>query len=169
MSQIWHHSRWCCLWFSTTVIPKNLIKWLLESYKLEQHFVNCFWKYTLPPNDSTWHLPQGTGPLDTLHRYIPTTRHLVTLRWVLLRMMSWLGHAFCITGPLLRESTGHQWIPLTQGQWCGALMLLALTSCWTNIEDVCALRCHGAYVMLLHQCWYHLILPIPYRVSSLAL
>ena len=48
---------------------------------------------------------------------------------------SWNRNAFCITGPLLEESSSHwwfpsqrasddQWIPLTKGQWCGTLMVL---------------------------------------------
>ena len=32
------------------------------------------------------------------------------------------GNTFRVTSPLWEESTGHRWIPLTKGQWRGALM-----------------------------------------------
>ena len=35
---------------------------------------------------------------------------------------SWHGINFRITGPLWGESTGHRWIPLAQGQSCGAMI-----------------------------------------------
>ena len=37
-------------------------------------------------------------------------------------MTSSNGNIFRVTGPLCGEFTGHRWIPLTKGQWRGALM-----------------------------------------------
>ena len=37
-------------------------------------------------------------------------------------MTSSNGNIFRVTGPLCGEFTGHRWIPLTKGQWHGALM-----------------------------------------------
>ena len=64
-------------------------------------------------------------------------------------MMSWHGSTFHIAGPLWGESTDHQWIPLTKGQWCGALMFplfLAWTNCWTNNRVPGDLRCLNTHV-----------------------
>ena len=44
--------------------------------------------------------------------------------WKQYMMISWHGNAFRITGPLWGVSTGHKRIPLTKGQWCGALIFL---------------------------------------------
>ena len=41
-------------------------------------------------------------------------------------MMTWHGNVFHITGPFRWKSTGHWWIPLIKGQWCGALMFSLL-------------------------------------------
>ena len=63
------------------------------------------------------------------------------------KMTSWYANAFCITGPLRGESTGHRWIPLTKSQWCSTLifpLMLAWTSCWTNSRVTSDLRDHDA-------------------------
>ena len=62
-------------------------------------------------------------------------------------MMSWHGFTFWITGPLWEESTSNQWIPLTNGQQCRALML-AWTSCWANGRFASDLD------VLMHK-WHH--------------
>ena len=49
---------------------------------------------------------------------------------LLCMMTSLNGNIFRVTGPLLRESTGHRWIPL-KGQWRRALMF-SLICPWTN-------------------------------------
>ena len=51
-------------------------------------------------------------------------------------VMTWkrLSHDL-MTRSLWEESTGHMWIPLTTGQWCGALMNsfnVSLNTFWTN-------------------------------------
>ena len=64
---------------------------------------------------------------------------------------SWNGNDFCITGPLWRESTSHQWIPftITKGQWCSPfLFMLAWTSCWTNTWVASDLRYHDPHMTL---------------------
>ena len=48
------------------------------------------------------------------------------------------------------KSTGHQWIPLTKGQWCITLIflwLLTWTSCGTYSWVAHDLRCHITHVM----------------------
>ena len=47
-------------------------------------------------------------------------------------MTSWHGNALHITGPLWGESTGHRWIPLTKGQWCGFSLMLG----WKAVEQI---------------------------------
>ena len=57
----------------------------------------------------------------------------VPIQWDVIR---W-NHAFCLTGPLSGESTGHRWCYLQKSRQCGTLtyvLLLAWTSCWTNIS-----------------------------------
>ena len=49
-------------------------------------------------------------------------------------MTSSNGIIFHVNVPLWGESTGHWWIPLTEGRWRGLLILLLLliwTNCWT--------------------------------------
>ena len=44
---------------------------------------------------------------------------------------------FRITDPVWRESTGHRWIPLTQGQWCGKGFHIVTSSCWgKNVSQI---------------------------------
>ena len=47
-------------------------------------------------------------------------------------MTSWHGNACHITGLLWWESTGHQWISLTKGQWCRPLMGSGVACLATN-------------------------------------
>ena len=57
-------------------------------------------------------------------------------------MMSSTWNIFCVTGPLWGEFTGHRWIPLTKGQWRGALMfslICAWTNGWANHRDTITL------------------------------
>ena len=52
------------------------------------------------------------------------------------------GNIFHVTGPLCGEFTGHRWIPLTIGQWRGALifsLICAWTNGWVNNWDAIAL------------------------------
>ena len=56
-------------------------------------------------------------------------------------VVSWWRRVILL-GPLWGESTGHQWIPITKGQACGALMsswLLVWISCWYAVEWKCHL------------------------------
>ena len=65
-------------------------------------------------------------------------------------VMTWKRFPYC--WPLWGESTGHEWILLTNGQWWGSLMiclLLGWTSCWTKSWVVGNSRHHYAHVMLL--------------------
>ena len=64
--------------------------------------------------------------------------------------MAWkfFPHYWCFA----RGSTEHWGIPLTHGQWSGAVMLpllLAWTSCWKNSPAVSDLGCHDAQAMLM--------------------
>ena len=55
---------------------------------------------------------------------------------------------FRFTGPLWGESISHRWIPVTRGQWHGALLfylICAWTNGWENDRDVSDLRRHGAH------------------------
>ena len=68
-------------------------------------------------------------------------------------MTSSNGNSFRVTGPLLGESNGHRWIPLTK-PWRGDLMfslVCAWTKDWTNNRDAGHLRCHRApcYVSIM--------------------
>ena len=49
------------------------------------------------------------------------------------------GHIFRVTGLLWGESTGDRWIPLTNGQWRGALMssLMYAWTQWLNKQWTC--------------------------------
>ena len=60
----------------------------------------------------------------------------------------WIGSAFRITGHLWWESTDDRWIPLTKGQWCGALvfsLMSAWSNCWTNKRVSSELRFLGSH------------------------
>ena len=63
-------------------------------------------------------------------------------------MTSSNGNIFRVTGHLYREFTGHRWIPLHKGQWCGTLvfsMIWARTNGWVNNRGAGDLRCHRAH------------------------
>ena len=53
-----------------------------------------------------------------------------------------------ITDLLWGESTGHRWIPITKGQWCGAQMP-AWTLCRTNRREAWELKCLDAHLTSL--------------------
>ena len=68
-------------------------------------------------------------PVNSPHKW-PVTRKMFPFDDVIMnhmyrhvRMSSWCGNAFWVTGILYGESTDHPWIPHTKDQWCGALML----------------------------------------------
>ena len=48
--------------------------------------------------------------------------HILNLVKVYFHNASSNGSIFRVSGPLCGEFTGHRWIPLTKGQWRGALM-----------------------------------------------
>ena len=66
---------------------------------------------------------------------------------------SWHGNAFRITAFLWGGSTGHQWIPLTKGQWCPFYVFFVVVprSYLTNTRVACDLRRPDAHVMLLYE------------------
>ena len=66
---------------------------------------------------------------------------------------SWHGNAFRITAFLWGGSTGHQWIPLTKGQWCPFYVFFVVVprSYLTNTRIACDLRRPDAHVMLLYE------------------
>ena len=79
--------------------------------------------------------------------------------------------AFRVAGPLWGESIGQRWIPLTEGQWCRALMF-SLMYVWTNgwIKSVVAgdLRCFDGHMTSLWWCilydcfhWHPAIIQFP--------
>ena len=52
--------------------------------------------------------------------------------------MSRHGDTLRITGPLWGESTGHRWIPLAKGQWCGPMMF-SLLFAQQAVQQTCEL------------------------------
>ena len=63
-------------------------------------------------------------------------------------MTSSNGNIFRVTGLLCGEFTGHQWIPLTKGQWRGALifsLICAWINAWVNNREAGNLRRHRAH------------------------
>ena len=62
---------------------------------------------------------------------------------------AWRHHDVGTLSALLMPVWGiDRWIPLTNGQQCGALVLMLLDwmTCWTNSRCSCDLRLHGAHV-----------------------
>ena len=55
-------------------------------------------------------------------------------------MTSSNGNIFRVTGHLCGEFTGHRWIPHTNGQWRGALMLSLICNGWVNNREAGELR-----------------------------
>ena len=43
------------------------------------------------------------------------------------------GNIFRVTGPLCGEFTGHRWIPVTKGQWRGALMFSLICALYKRL------------------------------------
>ena len=69
------------------------------------------------------------------------------LHWHEIMVTSSNGNNFRVTGPLWGESTGYRWIPLTKGQWRGALMFSLIcdwTNGWANNRGAGDLRRHRA-------------------------
>ena len=63
-------------------------------------------------------------------------------------MTSLNGNIVRVTGPLWWEFTSCRWIPLTKGQWRGALifsLICAWTNEWVNNRDAGDLRRHRAH------------------------
>ena len=63
-------------------------------------------------------------------------------------MTSSNGNLFCVTGHLCSEFTGPRWIPLTKGQWRGALMfsmIYAWINSWVNNRKAGDLRRNHAH------------------------
>ena len=83
--------------------------------------------------------------------------HVVALDHIGLMMTSSNGNIFRVTGPLCGEFTGHRWIPLTKGQWRGALMfssICAWINGWVNNRKTGDLRRHRTHydVTVMFQC-----------------
>ena len=61
---------------------------------------------------------------------------------------SYHGNAFPITGPWWGESTSHRWIPLTYGQWFGALKCASMFA-WNKLLNK-QRRCRFVTLMWRH-------------------
>ena len=68
-------------------------------------------------------------------------------------MTSSNGNNFRVTGPLCGEFTGDRWIPLTNGQWSGALMLSLICArlCSWTLDISCITRSSDATVFTVYQ------------------
>ena len=67
---------------------------------------------------------------------------------ILYMMTSSNGKICRVTGPLWGEFSGHRWIPLTNGQWRGALvfsLICAWADGWANHRHAGDLRRHRAH------------------------
>ena len=60
-------------------------------------------------------------------------------------MTSSNGNIFCVIGPLLGESTGHRWIPLTIASDAELFFICAWTNDWVNNREAGDLWRHGAH------------------------
>ena len=83
--------------------------------------------------------------------------HLTSLEGTVIVMTSSNGDIFRVTGPLCVESTGHWWIPLHKGQWCGPLVfsfMCAWTTGLANNRDAGGLRRHRPHydITVLMRC-----------------
>ena len=93
-------------------------------YLNREHSVNVpsQWEMMLHCNIISYWLGTYTKwSLSKILQWFQIQRH----PWTILSQIltRWHGNMFHITGPLWRESNINQWIPLTKGQYCRALML----------------------------------------------
>ena len=91
--------------------------------------------------------------------HVATTMVLWHTQISLRMMTSSNGNIFRVTGPLCGEFAGHRWIPLTKGQWRGALMfslICAWTNSWVNNWDAGDLRRQRShyYVTVMNASFY---------------
>ena len=118
----WHHFYYRSVGIAVLVLglhPPNetSLQWNTVSHWLSRNQESALYLFFIDCD-----LPHVSAQVHDM--YLHNTQYIVNL---------WHGNVFHITGLLRGESTGHRWIPLTKGQWYGALWfpsLMASTSRW---------------------------------------
>ena len=136
-----------------------IIRWWISPVAHPEHFSDCmsliirWWislvEYTIliyEDFEGIW----ISSINDSVKRSIQPQSHMY------IKITKWQGNAFWIIASFWEESISEQWISLTKGQQCGALifsLMLTRISCWRTVElpmiwDAMTSKWHFCHVWL---------------------